>query len=330
MLSRFLLTLAFSWSITPMWVALAHWRGFGADPILQTLLLTQGACVPFQLLLNECLAVGQVRSGRAPSMWVIMLVLGAQVLTCLLTLSALDGLQTMAASTVLSFALACAVSNFVSYKVASVYYNAVLNGRVTRRESAWIGGIPGLSMLLLYSLFFEARAQNIVQTPGVLALLIPFAPLLQWLFIRHICKHEWNGFDASGPSGGTPPLMTAAVTVALMIISGMITRYRDEFSGMAPAYGALILVALNTFASITNAVTRARFLELGLRLHQVLAKLGFLFCGGSWALFVMELPVLSSLIALLGLQLLMIAAIEYARGLLAPVDETEAFGQGHS
>lgn len=313
-----------------MWVALAHWRGFGADPILQTLLLTQGACVPFQLLLNECLAVGQVRVGRAVSKWVVMLVLGAQVLTCVLTLSALDGLPMVEFPTFLSFALACAVSNFISYKVARVYYSAVLNGRLTRRESVWIGVIPGLSMLLLYTFFFEARARNIIEIPGFLAVLVPFAAWLQWIFLRHICRQEWAGFVSAGSSGGASPLMTGAVTVALMMISSMITHYRDEFSGMAPAYGALILVALNTISSATNTVTRARFLTHGRRVHAVLARLGLLFCLGSWVLIALEFPVLSSLVALLGLQLLMIAAIEYARGLLAVVDEKGTFQRGHS
>lgn len=330
LLSRFLLTLVFSWLVAPMWVALAHWRGFGADPTLHTLLLTQGACVPFQLLLNECLAVGRARVGRGGSVWVVLFILGAQVATCVLALDGMDERNRAQASTVLAFSLACALSNFVSYKVACVYYGAALNGRLTHREAACIGMVPGLSMLGLYTSFFEARARFIIPDPVFLAVLVPFPACLQWILLRRFSKQEANAIAPGRLSARTPAVLVGAVTTVLMINSGLITRYREQFSEMAPAYGALILVALNALSSVANTVTRARYLAHGHRMHAILAAVGFLSCVGAWILFAARMPSVAALAALLGLQLVMIAVIEYARGLFAAASMTETVQRGRA
>lgn len=316
MLSRFLLTLVFSWLVTPLWVAIAHWRGFGADQGLQILLLTQGASVPFQLFLNECLAVGQVRAQRMVRRSVIFFVILSQILTCSVSLAIGVGDKRASLALAFGFAVAFAASNFISYKVACEYYDSVLNDGLTKRESICIGLVPGVTMLILYSGFFELLSRGLVGESAYLALLVPASALAQWYFLKFVTKGRiaqnfWKGHAAQSVAAHG-----YFAVGALMIVSYFLTGYRDFFSQLAPAYGALIVVGLNTLSSVANTVTRAGFLMRGHQIHRLLLLMGACACFFALVIIPDVNSVATSFFMLLGLQFSMIAVIEYARGLV--------------
>ena len=65
LLRRFLITLLFSWIANPLGVVVAQWLGVTQEPILIVVLLATGACVPFQIFLNEAIAV-RAAAGHDP------------------------------------------------------------------------------------------------------------------------------------------------------------------------------------------------------------------------------------------------------------------------
>lgn len=280
------------------------------------LLLTQGACVPFQLFLNECLAVGQVRAQRLVRHSVIVFVIFSQIFTCLISLFIGVGDKPVGVGPVFGFAVAFAASNFISYKVACEYYDAVLNGRLTKRESIWIGMVPGVTMLFLYSGFFELLSNGLVGDSAYLALLVPVSALAQWFFLKFVLKGRFAPSFWKAPAVQSVAVHGYLSVGALMIVSYFLTGYRDFFSQLAPAYGALIVVGLNTLSSVANTVTRAGFLIRGQQMHRLLLLMGV--CACIFALVIIRgvNSVATSFFMLLGLQFLMIAVIEYARGLV--------------
>jgi hypothetical protein len=240
----------------------------------------------------------------------------AQILTCLIALGVGDDDQRVESTIIFCFAIAFAVSNMISFRVACVYYDSVLKGCITKRESVWIGMIPGLSMLILYSVFFDILSRGIVRGSGYLALLVPVAAIVQWYFLKKLLRGSAASTDLVATVSPTVSAYGVFSVLALMLISHFLTRYRDYFSQLAPAYGALIIMALNTLSSVANTVTRVSFLTRGKQVHKMLLCLGLCSCVFALVVIRFEYSLLASLLVLLGLQFLMIAVIEYARGLV--------------
>lgn len=314
-LRRFLITLFFSWLINPLWVGFAHWRGFGADIALQTLLLAQGACVPFQLLLNEGVAAGVTRIALRPSRFLIGALLLAQAVSCSVALFSAGVFERLGWSVAL-FVVSFLISNGLSFEISRIYYCSVINNAITNRGAAMVGFLPGAVSLVVYSFFFQLRSSGIIADGVWIAFLIPVGAVVQLLYLRLVYGliDDERTVGHVQVSGILFRNMLLAV-LSLSVISVGLTFCRNELSSYAPAYAALILVGLSTLSSVANTITRAQFLMTGLRLNKLLSGVGVGFIMAAIFTQYIFQSAIALAVLLIAFQFLLVAAVDFSRGI---------------
>lgn len=264
MLRRFLLSLMSSWMVNPLGILVAQWFDVANQHVVLLLLLASGACVPFQLLLNECLAAAVNRGGILPTRTQLMSILGVQGLASIGTLWALTDQDFSFVETV-TISLLQALNTYASYRATLIYFGLVLRTRLTDWAAILIGSSPGLTNLTCY-IAFSLTSRHGWPAAGGFILAAALAPtLIQWSYVRWLAKLDVE-FNASSIRVDAPAVDTfklALALAALATLSALSTRLRDGIASLSANHVALLLVALNSLLSLVNTATRAKFLVRG-------------------------------------------------------------------
>jgi hypothetical protein len=312
LLRRFMITLLFSWIANPLGVLVAQWLGVTQDPILVIVLLAMGACVPFQIFLNEAIAV-RAAAGHDPGRdgrLLLTLIVAMQATTCAVALLALP-------STPISWAMlavvvvATAFTSVASYLCTKRYYELSVAGAVSSRQAAAFGAIPGVVALLVYLAASVLAGYSVIGLHVALVLVAVLPTTVVWLFISSI-RH--GSTASSGPPASLPSLrQVALVLLGLVVLTIAGTRLRADIAALRSDYAAVIVVVLNSLASLLTTLTRAMFLRQKQRLHvALLPGLAVLAAAVGFFLHAAH-PVTSQILWLLGVQGLVISLIEVGR-----------------
>ena len=313
MLSRFLLTLFSSWAVNPLGVLFAHSQGFGQELTILLLLLGTGACVPFQLFMNECLAAGRARKSFQPSWAQLNIILIAQAATCIGTLLVLPN-RNFDRLSILVLALLLTFSNGLSYRCSVLYFKLAIHKLLSRGQAVILGMLPGLVSLILFIICIDARQRWVHLSPLIFLLIAIVPVIIQWAYLallsRSLIKSRTVGAPTKTVVSSAPILAALSALVVLTIIG---TCLRNSIAEYSVSYAALIVVGLNSMVSLGNTLTHASFLSSAKKGLQVTL---FIFSGGVALLALIcwiYLPLLSYFLILLASQLSIIAVIEAAR-----------------
>lgn len=261
MLRRFLLTLLSSWIVNPLGILVAQGFGVANSPVVILVLLSTGACVPFQLLMNECIAAtesrGQAHAGRVQ----IGLLLSVQAVACAATIYGLS-VQRFPAPLIAVVVVLLAMNTGLSYRVSLRYYRLVTQAVVSMRAAVVIGIIPGVTSLLLY-LAYSLAANRVPQTAaGFIVASTVLPSLVQW---RYLQTFPDVAEQATSVSTSSRPRLVAgwllASVMALAALAAGSTRLREMVAHLSANHVALLLVALNSMLSLINTSTRAAFIN---------------------------------------------------------------------
>ncbi len=248
-------------------------------------------------------------SGQYVRLMLTMIVV-MQAVTCGVTLKALT-------STSVSWAVFAAIvaatsfTSVASYLCTKRYYQLSVAGAVSSKQAATFGAIPGLVALLIYvsASLLAGHSSAGMHVALVLVAVLPTTAV--WLFVSSI------GQGHVAPSMATAILPSvrhvALVLLGLGLLTIAATRLRADIAAMRTDYAAVIVVILNSLASLLTTLTRARFLRQKNSPHLVLLT-SLALCVASAGLLLLEpYPLLSQIFWLLGVQGLMIVLIEVGR-----------------
>jgi hypothetical protein len=313
---RFLLTLMSSWIVNPLGIAIAHAFGFSNLPTVLLILIGTGACAPFQLFLNECLAAGVQKGHLKTNHQQMALIVTIQSISYGASTLWLSEIAFRIHEIILLGIFLCA-SNVISYSLTKKYYHLVMKGAISNRKAIIIGGLPGLIALKIhlgYGLLFCWHHA----TPSETLLLVCILPAIaQWHYVNQIAKrfdlHEagLRRVIVATPSVATGALLTALVTLGLLTMAGSFLR--EKIATHSVNHVALILVGLNSLVSLGNTVTRSAFLSQPTQAHSrtlIIASIAtFLMAAAFWHKF----PLTGLFAALIASQLGIVAAVDHGR-----------------
>lgn len=319
LLRRFLITLLFSWIANPLGVLVAQWLGVTQEPILMVVLLATGACVPFQIFLNEAIAV-RAATGRGTSQdgrLLLAMIVAMQTVTCAVALLALPATP-VPRGMLAAVVAATGFTAVASYLCTRRYYELSVAGAISARQAAAFGAIPGIVALLVYLVASLLARHSVIGMQVALVLVAVLPTTVVWLFIA--CIRPGNAASL-GPAAPLPTIgQVTGVLLGLVVLTIAGTRLRADIAALRGDYAAVIVVLLNSFASLLTTVTRAMFLRQTRRLHGGLLPALALGAAAAGLLVHRALPVTAQVCWLLSVQGLVIALIEVGRraGLATP------------
>jgi hypothetical protein len=261
MFRRFLLTLLSSWIVNPLGILVAQGFGVANSPVVILVLLATGAGVPFQLLMNECIAAtesrGQAHAGRLQ----IGLLLFVQAAACATTIYGLS-VQRFSAPLIAVVVMMLVVNTGLSYRVSLRYYRLVTQAVVSMRAAVVIGIIPGVTSLLLYLAYSLAATRAPQMAAGFIVASTVLPSLVQWRYLQSISD---EGDQAASDSLSSRPRLVSgwllASVLALGVLAAGSTRLREMVAHLSANHVALLLVALNSMLSLINTSTRSAFIN---------------------------------------------------------------------
>jgi hypothetical protein len=261
MLRSFLLTLLSSWIVNPLGILVAQGFGVANSPIVILVLLATGACVPFQLLMNECIAATESRGQAQVGRLQFGLLLSVQAVACGATIYGMSSQHfSLLVIPVVVFFLV--INTALSYRVSLRYYRLVKHAAVSKQAAIVIGIIPGVTSLLLYLAYSLAASRGAQKAAGFIVVSTVLPSLVQWLYLQ-----TFKG-GAALASQISEALLSKlhygwliAAIVALAVLAAGSTRLRETIATLSANHVALLLVALNSVLSLINTSTRAAFLD---------------------------------------------------------------------
>jgi hypothetical protein len=268
MLNSFLLTIFSSWIISPLAILVAYLFNVANNLEIVLVLLCIGACAPFQLVMNECIAAAETQGRFNASHHQIALILLTQAISCFATLMLLTT-QYFPIFYIIIVVFLLAVSTFLSREISTIFYRLVLKSSIKYNQLILVGIIPGSTCLLLY--FFYSVAESVFNLTAVYLILIStcLPAIIQLKYLKYIYKNTeiHSGFKESSilQSPSMSWLLTTLVAVSTLTIFA--TLLREFISIMRPNYISIILVSLNITLSLVNTLTRVLFLS-GLKYGQ--------------------------------------------------------------
>jgi hypothetical protein len=262
MLRRFLLTLLSSWIVNPLGILVAQWFGVANASVVILVLLATGACVPFQLLMNECISATAASGQSHASRGQLGLLLTIQSAACAVTVSTL-AVQHFPTAQIAIVVGALAINTGLSYRISLRYYRMVTEGIISMRAAVVVGIIPGVTSLLLY-LAYCLVTQYDPQIAAAFIIASTVVPsVAQWRYLQTNAKpcidqSVTPSFDVRRrPAIG----WLFGTTLALAALSAGSTHLREMVAQLSADHVALLLVALNSMLSLVNTSTRAAFLN---------------------------------------------------------------------
>jgi hypothetical protein len=264
MLRIFLMTLLSSWIVNPLGVAVAHHFNVANTPTVVLLLLGLGSCIPFQLFMNECLAAGKIRKQFDVSTGQLTLVIAMQTGAYVLSVTRFSRM-TFSAIEIVVLGGFLIIYTLLSYQAVLVFYKLVTRGHVSSQQAALVGALPGLTSLAIYTGYCAAITWWTDIPRITLLLACPMPAILVWRLIISIEQKTSNNqiSPAVEPIRLADTFNISSIAILLTILSIISSNLRENIALGEEGYAALILVGLNAFVSISNTITRSRFLAQG-------------------------------------------------------------------
>lgn len=319
---KLLSNLAASWIVSPIWAVMVTAFGLGSHDGILTILYVATITIPFQLLLNDCIGVGNAVRDEHRLEWRVLLILSAQWMTTLVAIAVTTNrFGIHAAIWCLLAASAATVGNTLSFRTTTRYYSALRGQRITTQQSMLLGMIPGISTLA-YSIPFIASTRlagiNSTITSWIALGFIIVGPLAQHIFtVRKI--------PAAGVNPRCPKQVALAkvsfsllkplllIGIAITALSGAAVWARDEISGDLGNTAVLGITALNLVGTVINTLTRASNLENPSRRYWPLLAIAGALTAAVAALLAPTLHTLSLICFCLCFQIFLAALIEFSR-----------------
>lgn len=261
MLRRFLLSLFSSWAVNPLGVLVAHYFGVANTPTVILLLLGAGACVPFQLLMNECLAVGVEHKRYRVTYKQLAAVLSMQSIAYLISVEIMSPKE-FATDSVVILGVLLGISTCVSYFTALAYYGLVIRSVISMREAVLVGALPGLISFAVY-LTYCLMPRWAALPEQALLFVVGFPALVQFAYVTSRTRQA-NSAPSQEPTRALAVVSNLAVSTCLALLSGLTiigTFLRDSIASHSVQYTAVILVVLNSLMSLANTITRSRHFQ---------------------------------------------------------------------
>lgn len=232
------------------------------SPVVILVLLATGACAPFQLLMNECIAAtessGQVRAKKLQ----IGLLLFVQAIACAMTICCLPS-QRFSLLQVAIVVVLLAINTGLSYIVSLRYYRMVMATIISKRFAVLMGVIPGATSLLLY-LAYSLAASNEKTIAAAFIMASTILPsVILWLYIKSGNDNFRCTKTINGPHSSLSSIWLIVAAAILAALAAGSTLLRDSVAHLSVDYVALLLVSLNLFLSLINTLTRVAFLNNG-------------------------------------------------------------------
>lgn len=257
-------TLFASWLVAPLGVLTLHFSGLGSDPLLVVILIALSVGAPFQLLLNEFLAVGQAKGIHHPPVGLLvalMVLHGAASLFALTTARQTQWNIPMFPDMAVIVSL-ISVNLLMSY--ASVRYTTslLLRGQLSHAQSWLNGALPGILTFALYAL----TAWTGWRVWLFMALTLPG---LAHLVYFKIAYDRDDRDDREGSSSGqaeerpisNPSIPNIVLAGVILVIATYIgSNLRVAAIEIVPKFSAMLLVLINMVG--TAALTIARWIYL--------------------------------------------------------------------
>jgi hypothetical protein len=282
-------------------------------------LLATGVCVPFQLLMNECIAAAESRGQANAGRLQIGLLLSVQAIACATTIYNLS-MQRFSLQLIAILVVLLVINTGLSYRVSLRYYRLVTQSVVSKHAAIMIGVIPGVTSLLLY-LAYSLAASRVPQTAAsfiVASVVLP--SLVQWRYLQ-----KFKGGIAPILHVSEAPLSKLhygwlfAAIVSLAALAAGSTQLRETVAHQSANHIALLLVALNSMLSLINTSTRAAFLKYaGGGQQRLLGAMAMVIAGAAVAATEFGWQA-APLITLIALQLAIAWVIEAARRMPASI-----------
>lgn len=264
MLRTFVLTLFSSWLVSPLGILTAQYFGVANAPIVILSLLATGSCVPFQLLLNECLAVAATRGIVSLNRFQMSTVLLTQLVSSAMAIFGMSA-QAFKFSQISTVVILLSFNTFISYQVSITYYGLVMRNMISREQAMIIGSASGLTNLCLYLMFCISRQYSFDNAFLFILATLLVPTLIQWLFVRSAkikLEHYLHNLTIrSLPSPRTGRLLLSLA--GLSLLTTLSTNMRETIASSYGNYLSLILVLLNSLLTLINTITRTNFLSKG-------------------------------------------------------------------
>jgi hypothetical protein len=261
MLKLFLLGLFSSWLATPVGILVAQGFGVANSPVVLLVLLATGACVPFQLLMNECVAATESRGEARACRSLIATLLFAQFTTCAATIYYLST-QQYSSVLVVGVAACLVVSTGLSYKASLYYYRLASEAVLSPHAAVVTGIIPGLSNIVLF-LSYSILAGYLPWAASAFVIATTLLPaVIQWQYLKRLSDRliDTKPFTLDALPVLSNRWLLGAV-IALAVLSVGSTWTRESVANLSVSHAGLLLVALNSMLGLINTFTRVAFLR---------------------------------------------------------------------
>jgi hypothetical protein len=260
-LRGFLITAASSWLVAPLGMLALQFGGLGRDPFLVSILLVMSACVPFQLLMNEYLAVSQSKGKLRVSPQQIAIIALLNCGACVVALASAKNSEW--AVSIFPYGLLIpllATGNLVmSFFSVTTYYRLMAQGRIGHRQSIINGSLTGLASLVIYVISALSGSNAILG----LVLVVPGALHLSYfVWLAKSAKHNLGSPKQQGKHREFYALLSvsSAIFLASTYVSSIL---RIKFISLLPEFSALLLIGINVVGTAVFTLSRARFLASG-------------------------------------------------------------------
>lgn len=253
-----LATLLSSWMMAPLGMLVLHLAGLGGNRYLVLILVALGVGAPFQLMLNELLAVGHARDRYSESRRQVALLslinLGAGLLAVGTTHPGVPG--SGFAIDGVTVAVLVTVNLILSYAAVLLYTRLVLLHRIDTVQSIINGGLVGGVVVVLYALAGVTGARIFL----TLVLVVPGALHLLYFYrlYRRMDGERRSETTRAGGMVGTGSLLCGAILLVGTTYLASILRF--HLVGGYPEYAALLLVTVNVISTAMFTLARFSFL----------------------------------------------------------------------
>ena len=251
-------TLFASWLVAPLGVLTLHFSGLGSDPLLVVILIALSVGAPFQLLLNEFLAVGQAKGTHHTPVGLLVALMMLHAAASLFALTTARQTQW----NIPMFPDMAMIVSFISVNLLMSYFSVryttslLVRGRLSHAQSWLNGALPGVMTFALYAM----TAWTGWRIWLFMALALPGLAHLIYFKVVHDREDNHHGevIERPIPSPSIRNIILAGL--ALIIITYVGSHLRVAAIEIFPNYSAVLLVLVNMFGTV--ALTGARLIYL--------------------------------------------------------------------
>lgn len=256
----FLVALAGNWLANPLGIILAQNFSLANTPQVIIVLLSASVCAPFQLYLNESVAIDAAKNGGVVNRRRVIQIISIQCLVVLIYLNFFNGLVFGGAI----YLIICAfllISNFLSYRSTLLFYRRVLAGRAMNHQALIVGALPGMISLSVYVAYILSVKTFGQQASYVIFFTIVIPAVIQWWYVKKLCgenedivKNDLVPFKKK--HGSSEDLLFLC---SLSVASLLGTVLRENISEHAYGYVGVAVVFLNAISTIIVTITRKKY-----------------------------------------------------------------------